>query len=264
MNVIVLMKFIDQLDRIVELEKIPERIVSLVPSQTELLYDLGLGDRVVGITKFCIHPEVWFRNKKRVGGTKNFKVEVIRELRPDLILANKEENTKEGLEELARTIPVWISDVKHLPDALGMIRSVGLMLDKIDEAEAMVSMIEGKRLACSGLVKRKCAYLIWRNPYMTIGGDTFIHEMLAHAGWENVFGKELRYPSIGIEDLASCDAEVIFLSSEPFPFKEQHLKEIEEGTGKQAVIVDGEAFSWYGSRLLHVWEYFRKLNNQLS
>lgn len=258
------MIFLDQLKREVRIPHIPQRIVSLVPSQTELLHALGLGERVVGITKFCVHPEEWFRSKKRVGGTKDFKLDRIKELNPDLIIANKEENTKEGLEALSASYPVWISDVKHLPDAIGMIRGLGIILDKIDEAEEMVSTIhalENKNSIESDL--KKCIYLIWQNPYMTVGGDTFISNMLPYAGFENSFQSLSRYPSLLLENIRESDAEYILLSSEPFPFKEKHVKELEGLTSKKVLLVDGEMFSWYGSRLLFVWKYFRKLQEEL-
>lgn len=254
------MIFLDQLNRVVDIPSIPQRIVSLVPSQTELLYDLGLEERVVGITKFCVHPNDWFRNKKRVGGTKDFKLDVIRDLKPDLIIANKEENTKEGLEELSKTCPVWISDVKDFDNAMGMIRGLGLILDKIDEAEEMVSIITAQKesLILESAYK-KCIYLIWQKPYMTIGGDTFINNMLQYAGFENVYQDLNRYPSITLEEITASGANYILLSSEPFPFKEKHVIELEKSTEKKVLLVDGEMFSWYGSRLLKVWDYFNNL-----
>lgn len=259
------MIFLDQLNRAVDIPRIPNRIVSLVPSQTELLHDLGLGERVVGITKFCIHPNEWFRNKKRVGGTKDFKLELIKELKPDLIIANKEENTKEGLEELAKKFPVWISDVKNMNDALGMIRGLGLILDKIDEAEEMVSIIMEKKMSLNTPIDyKKCIYLIWQKPYMTIGGDTFIDSMLQFAGFKNTYHHLSRYPSITLEDIKTSDASHILLSSEPFPFKEKHVNELESSTGKKVILVDGESFSWYGSRLLKAWDYFSILQQQLN
>ena len=258
------MIFLDQLNREVKIPKTPKRIISLVPSQTELLYDLGLGEKVVGISKFCIHPQEWFKTKKRVGGTKDFKADVIRALQPDLIIANKEENTKEGLEELADICPIWVSDIKNVDEALGMIRGVGLILDKIDEAEEMVSQIQAKREKTKNKsVLKKCSYLIWKEPYMTVGGDTFINDLLLHAGFENVYEDLKRYPSISLDDLRKNNAEYILLSSEPYPFKEKHRLELAKETGKKIVLVDGEMFSWYGSRLLKSWEYFSKLEKQL-
>jgi ABC-type Fe3+-hydroxamate transport system substrate-binding protein len=258
------MIFLDQLDREVKIPKIPKRIISLVPSQTELLYDLGLGEKVVGITKFCTHPQEWFKTKTRVGGTKNFKTDIIRALQPDLIIANKEENTKEGLEELADICPIWISDIKDVGEALGMIRGIGLILDKIDEAEEMVSQIQAKReRAKNRTTLKKCCYLIWKEPYMTVGGDTFINDLLFHAGFENVYENLNRYPVVNLDDLRKNNAEYILLSSEPYPFREKHLLELEKATGKKVVLVDGEMFSWYGSRLLKSWEYFIELEKKL-
>lgn len=237
---------------------VPKRIVSLVPSQTELLHDLGLDEEVVGITKFCVHPEVWYKEKIRIGGTKDFKVEEIRKLQPDLIIANKEENDKERLEILMAEFPVWVSDVKTYEDALGMIRGLGLVLDRIDEAEELVSKIARLKPEINRPLK-KCTYLIWKKPYMTIGGDTFISNMLECAGFENVFKSSNRYPQVTLEQLRQTETEYILLSSEPYPFATQHLEELETKTRKKVLLVDGEAFSWYGSRILESWEYFTNL-----
>jgi ABC-type Fe3+-hydroxamate transport system substrate-binding protein len=258
------MIFLDQLNRAVKIPKIPKRIISLVPSQTELLYDLGLGEKVVGITKFCIHPQEWFKTKTRIGGTKDFKADAIRALRPDLIIANKEENTKDGLEELADICPIWISNIKNVDEALGMIRGIGLILDKIDEAEKMVSQIQAEReKIINKSVLKECSYLIWKEPYMTVGGDTFINDLLLHAGFENVYKNLKRYPSVSLNDLKKNRSEYILLSSEPYPFREKHQLELEKVTGKKVVLVDGEMFSWYGSRLLKSWRYFTELEKQL-
>lgn len=258
------MIFLDQLNREVNIPQIPQRIISLVPSQTELLHDLGLEDSVVGITKFCIHPREWFKVKPRIGGTKDFKADIIKSLNPDLIIANKEENTKEGLEKLEDICPIWVSDVKNVDEALGMIRGIGLVLDKIDEAEEMVSQIQAKKEKESPVqTLKKCCYLIWKNPYMTVGGDTFINNLLPYAGFENVYRDLKRYPSISSDDLLKNDAKYILLSSEPYPFKEKHRIELEKTTGKKVILVDGEMFSWYGSRLLKSWEYFATLKKEL-
>lgn len=251
------MIFTDQLNRAVNIPNIPQRIISLVPSQTELLYDLGLGDRVVGITKFCIHPKTWFKTKKKVGGTKNFKIEVIKELQPDLIIANKEENIKEGIEELSRLFPVWISDVETLGEALDMIKALGLVLDRKAAARELISNIEREKAAfILPKSKKRCTYLIWREPYMTVGGDTFINTMLDCAGFDNTYKNLERYPSITLDEMRENESEYILLSSEPYPFKEKHLLEIKNATGKKVLLVDGELFSWYGSRLLKAWDYF--------
>ena len=252
-----------------------ERIISLVPSQTELLHDLGVGERVVGITKFCIHPEEWFRKKTRVGGTKQLKMDFIRKLHPDLILANKEENSKEPIEELALHYPVWISDIHNLNDACEMITEIGRITQTNLKAEEMVAQILEHftslrtpdsllRKSSGGQARLKAAYLIWQNPYMTAGGDTFIHSMLEAAGFENIFAGKNRYPETSIEELRHAGCECLLLSSEPFPFKQKHTDELHRLLpGTKILLVDGEMFSWYGSRMLQAPGYFRSLQEQL-
>lgn len=265
-------EFIDQLGRKISLEKAPQRLVSVVPSQTELLADLGLENEVFGITKFCVYPEKWFRNKTRIGGTKQLKIDKIIELKPDLIIANKEENDREQIETLAKYFPVWISDVKTLDDAQKMIFSIGKICKKEENAkvisekiklsfESLESDIKGNQiLNGKEIQKTKAVYFIWRKPYMTVGGDTFINAMLEAAGFENLFQNEKRYPETNLQALKSLDPEVLLLSSEPFPFREKHIAEIlEELPDVSVKIVDGELFSWYGSRLIYAADYFRKL-----
>jgi ABC-type Fe3+-hydroxamate transport system substrate-binding protein len=261
--------YTDQLGRTVFLAEVPQRIVSLVPSQTELLHTLGLGDAVKGITKFCIHPDEWFRHKVRIGGTKDLGLEKIHALRPDLIIANKEENDRRQVEELSLRYPVWISDVKTLPDALGMIRCVGELAGKGPEAKALAAAIERRFVDLKTALTRavpeptreiRVAYLIWRDPWMVAGGDTFIQDMLGRCGFTNVFRDDLRYPSIELGALADLDCNLLLLSSEPFPFREKHIREIRDVLPQAAVrLVDGQMFSWYGSRLLLAPAYFRNL-----
>ena len=252
----------DQLHRTVTLPDRPERIISLIPSQTELLHELGLGERVVGITKFCVRPEEWFRTKARVGGTKQVHLDRVRALEPDLIIANKEENSREDIEALAQEFPVWVSDVRDLDQALDMVARLGDITGTTDRAGELVEQITA---AFDGLVPLQpalsAAYLIWRDPWMAAGGDTFIDDMLQRCGLSNVFsGREGRYPAVSPAELAAADPDVVLLSSEPYPFGEKHLQEI--GLllpGVPVRLVDGEAFSWYGSRLLHAPAYFSGL-----
>lgn len=239
----------------------PQRIISVVPSQTELLYDLGLEDEVTGITKFCVHPEEWFRAKTRVGGTKKLHIDKIRELKPDLIIANKEENEREQVEELAKEFPVWISDIKNLPDALQMIQVVGLITDREAKANSLVDdIVAGFTLLQKATVPRRVAYFIWYNPWMSVGRDTFISNMITTIGWQNVLSDYERYPEITLEALKEYRPEMVLLSSEPFPFKEKHIAEVKEVLPDTEVkLVDGEMFSWYGSRMLKAIGYLSEL-----
>ncbi len=257
--------FTDQIGRTIELPSTPKKIVSLVPSQTELLADLGLNQEVVGITKFCVHPETWFRTKQRIGGTKTVEVETVKTLQPDLIIANKEENVREQVETLAKDFPVWVSDVNTVPQAVEMMQAVGEMTGKKAEAHHLVNEIEQRFDNLASVINSstiRTAYLIWREPYMTVGGDTFIHDILISAGFQNSFANRQRYPAITIEELNEC--ELLMLSSEPYPFKQKHIDELQAHLpNTKILLVDGELFSWYGSRLLHTPDYLTALRQQV-
>jgi ABC-type Fe3+-hydroxamate transport system substrate-binding protein len=258
--------FTDPLGTTITLSEAPRRIVSLVPSQTELLSALGLNEEVVCITKFCIRPAHWFREKTRIGGTKDVRPERIRPLRPDLILANKEENDRAQIEELARHYPVWVSDVKDLPGALEMIRSIGSLTAKKEKAETLATEIAHRFDLLPGSIKAGSppspltVYFIWRNPWMVAGGDTFISDMLHRAGLTNFFQHRDRYPSIELASLAGSAVQQVLLPSEPYPFKEQHIEQVQTILPTARIrLVDGERFSWYGSRLLETPAYFQRL-----
>jgi len=260
----------DQLNRPIALTGLPKRIISLVPSQTELLYYLGLDEEVAGITKFCVHPEHWFRNKTRVGGTKTVKIDLVNALQPDLILANKEENTKEQIEELEKIAPVWISDVANREDAFRMIQSIGEITGKEQNAGVLITQLrtdfrELEALTKQVLKKRyRTAYLIWKDPYMTVGGDTFISDILASAGLENVCEDMTRYPAITLTELNERNTELVLLSTEPYPFKQKHIAELQAALPHTKILLaDGEIFSWYGSRMLQVLSYARRLMDHI-
>jgi ABC-type Fe3+-hydroxamate transport system substrate-binding protein len=240
---------------------IPQRIVSLVPSQTELLHYLGLHEETVGITKFCIHPKDWYNTKTRVGGTKNVNIQTIKKLQPHLIIANKEENVKEQMEELAKDFTVLVTDVNTINDALQMVQHIGKVTDKEKVSADLVTKIKNEFAKI--ILPQKTiptAYLIWKDPYMTIGGDTFINDVLCKCGLQNIFQKKQRYPEIKIADLLIANCQLIFLSSEPYPFKQKHIDELQQQLPKTKIIlVDGEMFSWYGSRMLLMPGYLNKL-----
>lgn len=242
----------------------PQRIISVVPSQTELLYDLGLRDEVIGITKFCIHPNEWFRSKTRVGGTKNLHIDRIHTLQPDLILANKEENTKAQIEELQHQYPVYVSDINDIPSALRMISDIGELVHKQNQAEEIISAIEHERKQTP--IRENplsTIYLIWQDPYMAAGNDTFINDMLREAGFNNCM-LQARYPILSDIELQNMKPELILLSSEPFPFKQKHIDALSRlCPNAQIRLVDGELFSWYGSRMSQSFKYFSGLNEDL-
>ncbi len=305
----------DQLGRIISISGKPQRIISLVPSQTELLFDLGLEKEVAGITKFCVHPAEWLRNKTIIGGTKTVKLEVIHKLRPDLIIANKEENVQAQVEELAKHYPIWVSEVNTLANALHMISELGRITSTNEKATIIIkeieqrfneleiikarskepgiskkelkkeSPIEGGKENQDNLIERfspnaglpfigsaltpsdskpatnnSTAYLIWKDPYMTAGGDTFINDMLQYCGLSNAFSLLSRYPVISIDQLQTSHLQFLLLSSEPYPFSSKHIEELQQQLPATKIkLVDGEMFSWYGSRLLQSPMYFKEL-----
>lgn len=255
----------DQLDNPVQIPSKPLRIISTVPSQTELLFDLGLSEEVIGITKFCVKPEDWFRSKQRIGGTKNLNLALIDELQPNLIIANKEENTQSDIEYLQSKYNVYVSDIFNLQDVLEMINHVGVLCSKQSKADRIIEQIQKGFQTFPNFKQQSVAYLIWRGPYMAAGSDTFIDFMLNQIGLINAFGSSTRYPEITIDQLVQATPNLLLLSSEPYPFKEKHIKELQNQLpNTKIVLVDGEIFSWPGSRLIHASTYFSELYSQLN
>jgi len=260
------MLYRDQIGDEIEISEQPKKIVSLVPSQTELLFDLGLDDRVIGITKFCVHPENWFNSKTRIGGTKDVDIEKVKFLKPDLIIGNKEENTLKDIKLLRDIAPVWMSDVNDLEQSIEMIKCVGEICNvtpkSLELSNQIIENFDALKLNGNG---KTVLYFIWKNPYMLAAKDTFIDSILSNQlGLKNLMSNQSRYPSIELKDV-SQEPDFIFLSSEPYPFKEKHLKEMNELFPKAKVtLVDGEYFSWYGSRLIGAPGYFDKLFTELQ
>lgn len=231
-----------------------------MPSQTELLFYLGLDKAVIGITKFCIHPADKFKQTTKIGGTKQLNIKLIKELKPDLLIANKEENERSQIEELMTICPVWISDISNLDEALDMIKGVGQLVNREAEATVLTGLIS-QRFAQLNIPSQnlKVAYLIWRKPYMVAGQHTFINDMLQRCGLTNVFEQD-RYPEVPNEMLIEAKPDMVFLSSEPYPFKQKHIDEFKVLLpNAKVILVDGEMFSWYGSRLLEAPGYFEKV-----
>ena len=248
------MEYIDQLKRSIFISAPPQRIISLVPSQTELLVDLGLEDSIVGLTKFCMHPKGLRKRKAIVGGTKNYRMDVIESLKPDLIIGNKEENEQSGIEELMEKYPVWMSDIYSVEDSLEMIGSLAELLGAKSKAEEIILKLKSD-FATSLPKKGSAVYLIWKDPIMVVGSNTFINEMIKFAGFDNLI-QAARYPQLPMEELIKLNPEHLLLSSEPFPFKESHIQDFRSFLPKAKInLVDGEIFSWYGSRLLQAKSY---------
>lgn len=251
----------DQLNRTLQLNKTPKRIICLVPSLTEMLVNLGLEESIIGITKFCIYPEHLLKEKEIVGGTKQIHLEKIKTLKPDFILCNKEENTKEIVEQVETISPTYVSDIFTIQDTLEVIKSIGKICNIEIAAAKMIDEILFKKEKFTQLIKndipKKVAYFIWANPYMVVGNTNFIDHLLHLNGFINVYNIEERYPQIKLSNLKETD--YVFLSSEPFPFKEKHKQEIQKHTKAKILFVSGEAFSWYGSRLTKAFDYFTDL-----
>jgi ABC-type Fe3+-hydroxamate transport system substrate-binding protein len=261
-------RFTDQLGHAVTINYPPKRIISLVPSQTELLFDLGLDKEIIGLTKFCIHPIEKFAERSKIGGTKKLNIEKIRSLEPDLIIGNKEENQQEQIEELMEEFPVWMSDIYNLEDAKQTIRQIGELVDRQPEAAYLNHLINSgftdlQSLAAQNGLNNTVAYLIWKEPFMAAGKNTFIDDMLMLNGLSNVV-KTSRYPELVLPELAALKPDLVFLSSEPYPFKQKHLEEIQQFLpGAKIMLVDGEMFSWYGSRLVKAVQYLYQLQKEL-
>jgi ABC-type Fe3+-hydroxamate transport system substrate-binding protein len=259
------MTYKDQLNRTITFNKVPQRIISLVPSQTELLVDLGLKDEIVGITKFCIHPKDLRKQKTIVGGTKHINFDKIKALKPDVILCNKEENTIDIIESLKDLAPIHISDIYTVEDCYALIKMYGAVFNVEERALELILNLEKERevfqLQVKTKNKLKAAYFIWKNPWMVAASDTFIDTMLNEAGFLNIFKDDRRYPEISLSHPKLKDADLLMFSSEPFPFKQKHLEIIKSHLpDKKNIIVDGELFSWYGSRLLKSYTYFKTLH----
>jgi ABC-type Fe3+-hydroxamate transport system substrate-binding protein len=253
----------DQMGNMIMLLEYPKSIISLVPSLTELLFDLGLDSEISGVTRYCILPKDKVAYRTKIGGTKKFDFDVIDRLKPDLIIGNKEENYPKGILKLHEKYPVWMSDISNVEDALQMIESVGELVNRSAEARHLINEIKSGLYNMEYYPPLKAAYLIWKNPYMTVGGDTFINDMLKRCGFVNIFESERSYPRITSDKLG--EAEVILLSSEPYSFSSEDIEDLKNQYPDRDVrIVDGCIFSWYGSHLRYAAAYFKKLRDSLA
>ncbi|WP_111706717.1 ABC transporter substrate-binding protein [Lutibacter citreus] len=260
----------DQIGREIVLKSIPKRIVSLVPSQTELLCDLALENEIVGITNFCVHPFHLKSTKPIVGGTKKVDYEKIKELKPDFILCNKEENSYEMLPELEKIAPTYFSDVNTINDSIDLILHLGSFLNRRTESDNLAHKIEYKLADFKQFImdkpSRRVAYFIWAEPWMVAGNDTYINEMLKLNKFENIYDHMSRYPKIVINNIRhDGDPEVLIFSSEPYKFEDKHAMEIGSFTNRSiTVFADGEMFSWPGARMLLAFDYFKELHKKLE
>ncbi len=237
------------------MKETPQRIISLVPSLTELVFDLGLEDRLVGRTRFCVHPKEKVEDIPIVGGTKNPRLDKIRELNPDYIIANKEENRPQDVKKLMDDFRINVTEIETIEDALITMHELGVDFDVRDNAEQLIKDIQQRLEQRPDESELRTVYMIWKDPWMTVGGDTYIHDVLEHWNMPNVFGSKLRYPKLNLDELQSYNPDLVLLSSEPYPFKEKHIAQVEEACpAARVLLVEGEWFSWYGSHMRHAFE----------
>ncbi len=249
------------------------RIVSLVPSITELLFYLGLGERVVGRTSFCVHPQGALADVPKVGGTKKLRMHKLRALRPSHVIVNIDENRQEDVAPIAEFTPHVVVTHPLVPDDnLALYRLIGGIFGKQRQAERLCADFQRARDAlvdaAAMLPLRRVLYLIWRDPWMTVSRDTYISQMLALANWQTVcHDPETRYPEVRADDKLLADTDIVLFSSEPFPFKPAHVDELRRLTGDTqtpCAFIDGEMTSWYGNRAVEGLRYLSKLTARFS
>jgi len=232
-----------------------QKIISLVPSLTELIIDLGLKAELVGRTRFCINPKDVVGEISIIGGTKNPRLDTIEDLQPDLIIANKEENRPDDVKQMMDICEVLVTDIATVEDAFLTIRKLGNKLGVSDKAERLITTTKIRLDERPDQPSLRTAYMIWKEPWMSVGRDTYIHDVMKHYGLNNVFKDEQRYPSFDLDELKKKEPELILLSSEPYPFKERHTPPVEKACpNAKVMLVEGQWFSWYGSHMKHAFE----------
>ncbi|MCZ8541698.1 helical backbone metal receptor [Psychrobacillus sp. FSL K6-2365] len=252
----------DHLGRKVVLPESPKRIISICPAITETLFSLGLEKEIVGRTKYCIFPKGIVDQVQIVGGTKEINFEKVKEIQPDLIFAEKEENTEEIVLELEKIAPVFVLEVKSIQNAYRFITTLGEVTATTMTAKLLLTACQKSFQSIKSRENGKATYVIWRKPYMVVGGTTYINDVLQVMGFENPFtNEESRYPTVTNEQLTNANLDKLFLASEPFPFQQKHLAEFQAFLpNTEIILVDGEMF-WYGSRMLVAGEYLAELVN---
>jgi len=241
----------DQIGQTHYFNKPPQRVVSLVPSITYLLHRLDLDDVVLGITRFCKLPAHFKKSKTIIGGTKQVNFDKVKQLRPDLFIISKEENTKEIADALQSIAPVFVTDVYDCASNKALISSMGQIFDIPEKANLLQAQIDKAKsdlLAIRLQKTYKTLYFIWQNPWMTVGGDTFINQMMQLSGFQNIYADQKRYPTVDLSSINSKNIDVILLSSEPFPFKEKHRNLLQKQfLHAKILLVEGEPFTWFGA-----------------
>ncbi|MGR6898221.1 ABC transporter substrate-binding protein [Rummeliibacillus sp. BSL5] len=253
----------DHIGRHIAVPDSPKRILSICPAITETLFSLGLDEMIVGRTKYCIFPKGKVENIPIVGGTKEVKIETIRNLQPDLILAEKEENTRDIVLALEEIAPVFVTEVQSTDDAYRLIKTLGALTNRKKQAHELLTSCQNVFPTPTEDQTLKAAYIIWRKPYMAVGGTTYINDVLRILGFENPFtNKKSRYPEVTNEELAEANLDILLLASEPFPFQEKHIAEFRKFLPKvKILLVDGEMF-WYGAKMLEASEYLKDVKRR--
>lgn len=253
----------DHLGRKITYEFPPKRIISLCPGITETLFEIGLENEIAGRTRYCKYP-VAAQEIPAVAGTKDLKLEKIHEVKPDLIIMEKEENTKEMVEMLEQYYPVYVAEVQTIDNAYRMITDMGRLTDRKQKADTLADSIRSAFAGLPALPAARVAYVIWKKPYMVAGRDTYINSLLQRIGFVTPFaGSTDRYPTVTEMQFKEENLDLVLLSSEPYPFKEKQQREFQEmlpGTSIQ--LIDGEMF-WYGARMLKSAPYLREFPFQV-
>ncbi|MEC1178376.1 helical backbone metal receptor [Metasolibacillus meyeri] len=254
----------DHIGRQVLCSSEPKRIISICPAITETLFALGAEEQLVGRTKYCIFPKGQIEKLTAVGGTKQVDVDVIKQLQPDLILAEKEENTEEIVKQLEQIAPVFVAEVQSIEDGYRLIDTLGMLINRHDKATELVGASRAGFASLAQQNRGRAAYVIWRKPYMVVGATTYINDVLARLGFDNPLARaEGRYPSVSKEQFQEAQLDVLFLASEPFPYSEKYIAEFQAFLpNTKIVLVDGEMF-WYGAKMVEATAYFTELVKQL-
>jgi len=249
------------------------RIVSLVPSITELLFDLGLGGALVGRTAFCVHPADRIKSVRSVGGTKQVNFDKLRRAAPTHVIVNIDETPRDLAEEIARMgITVVVTHPIEVRDNIALYHLIGGLFDRETEAEALAARFEdayaGVQKAAETLPVRRVLYLIWKEPWMTVSADTYIARMLALIGWATIgHDPDIRYPSIEMSETLLEETDLVLFSSEPFPFSDRHVADFAEAFPHhvaKAHQIDAQMTSWYGSRVIAGLRYLGALATALG
>ena len=251
----------------------PRRIVSLVPSLTETIALLAGTDKLAGITRYCIHPQEKLRQIPRIGGTKDPNIDQILSADIDLVIANKEENLPQHIEALEKKLPVFITFPRSIQQTIKTVMDLGILTDARDNAEqfshsckAILKAIEADSAIAPPL---KTACMIWKDPWMTVGPDTYVSDVLATLGLQNIFdSSQDRYFKTALEDVIAREPQVILLPDEPYEFGKSDKALIEDflkaqGAKARVELIDGSSLTWFGSRTLPALGYLRKFKKSL-